>query len=379
MTHSWGMRGLVLTLTLIPVLACTTIKNDRLVDAAGRGDEEAVHRLLASGANPNASKSLGRFMDFGAPIRTALILAVEGGHRETVEALLDAGANPNTTGTAGRGPTYFGGVAPLPIAVHNRDITIVRLLIARGADGGPLLEWAAGSPYLESDAPEASLSEREEIVRMLLEGGADARGPAGGRALRKATELNRPAIAQMLQEAGAVPGPPSPPPSAKRSRPQTARVPKTKPARRASSIPGKAPPHYGVADSTTSRKSPPTVGWAKNPLAVAAYEGDLERVRALLEDGFEANSEIGGWSAMEAAANRGHTEIVKALIEAGADVKGRLGRKAMKHAILGGHKETARLLIKEGVDVKGDAKREFVPLAVRLGHPEMLEILHEAD
>jgi hypothetical protein len=127
------------------------------------------------------------------------------------------------------------------------------------------------------------------------------------------------------------------------------------------------------------RKAGPNVGWAKNPLTVAAYEGDLERVRALVKSGAAINDETGGWSAMEAAANGGYTEIVKALIGAGADVKGRLGRKAMKHAIVGGHKETARLLIKEGVDVKGDAKKEFVPLAIRSGHPEMLAVLHEAD
>jgi hypothetical protein len=134
-----------------------------------------------------------------------------------------------------------------------------------------------------------------------------------------------------------------------------------------------------TAAPATSRKAGPNVGWAKNPLTVAAYEGDLERVRALIKSGAAINDETGGWSAMEAAANGGYSEIVKALIGAGADVKGRLGRKAMKHAIVGGHKETARLLIKEGVDVKGDAKKEFVPLAIRSGHPEMLAVLHEAD
>ncbi len=134
-----------------------------------------------------------------------------------------------------------------------------------------------------------------------------------------------------------------------------------------------------TAAPAKSRKAGPNVGWPKNPLTVAAYEGDLERVRALIKSGAAINDETGGWSAMEAAANGGYTEIVKALIGAGADVKGSLGRKAMKHAILGGHKETARLLIKEGVDVKGDAKREFVPLAIRSGHPEMLAILHETD
>lgn len=140
------------------------------------------------------------------------------------------------------------------------------------------------------------------------------------------------------------------------------------------------PPHYGVVDPSKHRKAPRSVGWAKNPLTVAAYEGDIERVRVLLKQkDLDVNSEIGGWSAMEAAAHGGYTEIVKLLIDAGADVKGRLGRKAIKYTILGGHKETARLLIKEGVEVKGEAKKDLVPLTIRNGHPEMLPILFEAD
>ena len=128
-----------------------------------------------------------------------------------------------------------------------------------------------------------------------------------------------------------------------------------------------------------SRKAVPKAGWEGTPLTVAAYEGNLTKVRALLKGGAEVNAETGGWSAMEAAASHGHTEVVKVLIEAGADVKGRLGRKALKQAILGGHSGTARALIASGVDVKGPAKNEFTPLAIRAGHPEMLAILHEAD
>jgi ankyrin repeat protein len=119
--------------------------------------------------------------------------------------------------------------------------------------------------------------------------------------------------------------------------------------------------------------------WRQSPLISAAYDGDLQKVRSLIESGSDVNEVKGGWTAMEAAANGGHTQVMQELIKAGADAKGRDGRKAMKNAIVGGYVATVRALIAAGADVKGPAKAEFTPLAIRSGHPEMLKILYEAD
>lgn len=57
---------------------------DRLIEAAGRGDETAVRTQLEKGASVNAG---------GADGRTALMEAAYGGHKEIVKLLLEKGAD----------------------------------------------------------------------------------------------------------------------------------------------------------------------------------------------------------------------------------------------------------------------------------------------
>jgi len=62
--------------------------------------------------------------------------------------------------------------------------------------------------------------------------------------------------------------------------------------------------------------------WRLNKqLLKAAGDGQKEMVKALLEAGAEVNArDNDGWTALHVAAGRGRTEVVKALLEAGADV-----------------------------------------------------------
>ena len=56
-------------------------------------------------------------------------------------------------------------------------------------------------------------------------------------------------------------------------------------------------------------------------------------------------------TALGLAAMQGHTEIVKVLIDAGADVTARSnGKTALGWAAMQGHKETAKALIAAGAD-----------------------------
>lgn len=59
--------------------------DESLIGAASLGDEEAVGRHLAEGANPNAVNSAGL---------TALLIAADNNHLNTVVALYVAGADP---------------------------------------------------------------------------------------------------------------------------------------------------------------------------------------------------------------------------------------------------------------------------------------------
>ncbi len=88
-----------------------------------------------------------------------------------------------------------------------------------------------------------------------------------------------------------------------------------------------------------------------NDLTAAAMKGHTETVNALLEAGADVNAESRlGITALIAAAGNGRTETVKALLAAGADVNAEVigGFTALRFAELGGHTRTVRLLRKAG-------------------------------
>ena len=90
-------------------------------------------------------------------------------------------------------------------------------------------------------------------------------------------------------------------------------------------------------------------------LVRATYAGDVERVKALLNEGVNPNSADDiEQTALFFAARSGHTEVVKALLTAGAEVDKPAGRKkrtALFMAAINGHYETAKALIAAGGDI----------------------------
>jgi ankyrin repeat protein len=92
--------------------------------AAQQGDGVAMARLLAAGADPNASVAartpLGEAFN-----STALFVAAGHGRLEATQLLLDAGADPSRAGSSG--------TTPLIIAAINGHPEVLRLLLARGA------------------------------------------------------------------------------------------------------------------------------------------------------------------------------------------------------------------------------------------------------
>jgi len=101
-----------------PVPAKTASDRD-LIEAADKGDLQAVQSALQRGANPNAGlEETGK---------NALALAASDGHREMVVLLLDAGANPNLQ-------ALLLGQFPLYLAALEGQVEIIRLLHERGAD-----------------------------------------------------------------------------------------------------------------------------------------------------------------------------------------------------------------------------------------------------
>src|SRR5262245_34433090 len=100
-------------------------------------------------------------------------------------------------------------------------------------------------------------------------------------------------------------------------------------------------------------------------LAKAAYDGDLEGVQRFLAAGVDPNEGTSGGDpcfpdghspaiALHAAAAAGHDEILRELLEAGAQVDLRDGayRTALMHAVEYGDGSCVRRLLAAGADVK---------------------------
>ena len=100
---------------------------------------------------------------------------------------------------------------------------------------------------------------------------------------------------------------------------------------------------------------------AKVPaLHLAAYMGDIEKVRKCLQDGIDINSQENFCcTALHAAANSGKKDIVEFLISKGAmvDAKDALGVTPLYYAAMHNYEDIADLLLAKGADVNAKAKR----------------------
>lgn len=91
-----------------------------------------------------------------------------------------------------------------------------------------------------------------------------------------------------------------------------------------------------------------------NPLLEAAGAGDAETVRSLIEYGSDVNLARGdGLTALHLASMNGHTAVVRALLDSGADVEAtsRIGAYTPLHvAARGGHGDAVRALLDAGAE-----------------------------
>ncbi len=136
--------------------------------AAFAGNKRLIETLLAAGADPNRNPRRSPAHDFG----TALHFAVIGGSVDATRMLLEHGASVNSAATD------HGGVTPLIVSVMNtrrpnERVELVRLLLDAGADinaadslGNTALS-VASSRAKSRDPKKAKLF--EEIERLLKE------------------------------------------------------------------------------------------------------------------------------------------------------------------------------------------------------------------
>ena len=147
---------------------------------------EVIRLLLDKGAGVNQ----------GSVYRKPLMLATRRGHVETIKLLLAKGADVNAV--------VNDGITALSTAVQINNAAVVRLLLAAGADATAknLLYLAAGAPWVTDEDANPHPERTSEILQLLLDKGANAKSPAGDRALLVVNSLEK---VKLLLASGANP------------------------------------------------------------------------------------------------------------------------------------------------------------------------------
>ena len=180
----------------LPGTAHAAADDPPLVAAAEAGDEGAVRRLLAAGADVDAASVDGA---------TALHWAVHRDLPELVRLLVDAGGDVSVSNRYG--------VQPIALAATNGSAVVLEQLLDAGADPN------ASMPGGETALMTAARAGPPDAVRVPLRAGADpnARDDVGGQTavMWAAARNNAPAV-HALAELGAdlhvrTTGPPPPP------------------------------------------------------------------------------------------------------------------------------------------------------------------------
>jgi ankyrin repeat protein len=321
--------------------------------AASGGFLEIVEDLLNAGADVNADN--------------ALHAAAFGGHLDVVNWLLDAGAGVDTS-NEWENRYKPGHLTALHEAARGGHLDVVQRLIEVGADVNAL-PGEGHSTALRCAAQNGSV----EVVRYLLAAGAHVIKPDEdyrSTALQAAAAIGSLEIVDVLLEAGA-------------SRGTSASGDDVDaPAFKEAIENG----HITVAERIMDHMDPER--WDETPkqlsqqllfaLRAAATGGHEGLVTRLLDIGVSNFYDL-----VAETAAKGHTSIVKMLLDAGAAISGTRSRKyqtALQWAVKGDHIDTARLLIERGADVNAAPWRPKSPLhvACRKGNVDMVKMLLEA-
>ena len=116
-------------------------------------------------------------------------------------------------------------------------------------------------------------------------------------------------------------------------------------------------------------------------LHFAAYLGDVDAIKILLiEDNAEVNAgDDDEWTALHLAAEKGHVDVAKVLIQNGADVNAvdKDKETALHVAAENEHADVAKVLIQNGADVNAVPKNKWTALhrASRNGHVDVAKVL----
>ena len=271
---------------------------DDLLKASTSGDVEKVKKLIKAGADVDCIRN---YADFDHRL-TPLLGAAHHDFIEVVKVLLDAGADVNKPSNRPQGGVDY---IPLSIAIGHigREVgeQLVELLIEAGSD----VNWqnAMGVTSLMT-AAQLTPEDAVKAISMLIEAEADPnlKDNSGRTALYLAVQTANAEAAKLLIDAGAV---------------------------------------MNAADND-----------GITPFALAAESGLAKLVGMYLsypDFDVDLQDEIGR-TALMLASEKGHIDVVKLLLDAGADVKvtDKMGRTALSMAERRRRKEVVQLLTEAG-------------------------------
>jgi uncharacterized protein len=262
----------LLLFALAGVRLTAALHDPPLVDAAKRGDMQAVRALVQKAVDVNATTPDGS---------TALYWAVERDDREMVRLLLRAGASAKTVNRYG--------VQPIALAAVNGSAPVLEMLLEVGADPNAAL------PEGETALMTAARAGNPAAVQLLLTRGADVNARdafRGQNALMWAAARNNADAVRVLIQGGA-----------------QVNAKTDKPAMKAAGR---------TSESGNTFSSPSNTGF--NPLLFAVRAGALQAVEVLLQNGANVNETLpDGQSALVIAAANAHWELGDFLLDRGAD------------------------------------------------------------
>ncbi|MGB3760390.1 MAG: ankyrin repeat domain-containing protein [Rivularia sp. (in: cyanobacteria)] len=362
--------------------------------AASNGFTEIVSLLIQAGDYASKEKNK-RFHE-------ALFMPIVRGQLEIVKAFVAVGADVNYLWTCGSGLHY---------AMQHNRLEIIEFFLANGADVNILEPEEDGKKW--TPLMEAARTASSEIARILIDKGADvnAKDIEGKTPLIIAAEFGNAEVAGELILAGADI-------DAKDNKGHSALmyasivephditepIPDLEELERISSEGGNSLEdkfkqleklgnilsNIEVTGRVNIAKMLRVAGASQQGLSVndlikAAEKANLTELKNLIKAGVDVDSfNYYGQTALIAAVNKNHIDIVTTLIEAGADIN--LGRGGsnnhtpLMEAAYGGHNEIVQLLIQAGADVNlhTDYGITAIYQAQRNGNPEIIKLLRDS-